>query len=245
MRRLILAALCALWPLTAAAQVATAGTPSEGESAGTTALSFSHTVPAGSDRLLTVGCASYDQPPTAVTFNTSESLTECASCAFNNGGERVSIWYRIAPTATTANIDVTFAASEEVVCGAVNFTGVDQVTPIGTGDTDGIASATTWDDPPSVSTSDSNGLVYTVIATFTAGTITPDAGQTEQWEEENAGARESGAGSTKAGGTGVVTNYTLTNNSSGAIAAMPINAAGGGGGGTPCTLTLLGAGKCG
>ncbi len=245
LRRLVFA-LALAWAVPASAQVAVSGSPGEVEVTGASTWTLSgFTVSSGSDRLLLVGVSSYDAIPNTVIFNTSENLTRIASCdATSVMGEHTSVWYLVAPTVTTANIVASYTGNEEGVMGALALTGVDSGTPVGTCGIDTINAETTFASPPSVSTSNSNGMVVAVMTAYQGGTITPSAGQTEQWEEENGAAAESGAGSTKAGGTGVTVNYTLSTASTGTLSAVPVNAAAGGGPVTPCTRALLGVGIC-
>lgn len=69
----------------------------------------------------------------SATFNTSESATSAGThLNINNSGGlgQMSIWYRVAPTATTANATVTITNSQGG--GALNlvvYSGVDQTTP--------------------------------------------------------------------------------------------------------------------
>ena len=107
------------------------------ESSSSSSLSISNT-PAGSDRVQICGVSAWNAEPTSVTFNTTEGHTK-----INAAGDATigfaNFWRRIAPTATTANTVVAFAAGEEVVAVALNLTGAHQTTPIT--DSDGSSSS--------------------------------------------------------------------------------------------------------
>lgn len=76
-----------------------------------------------------LGGGSFNAAPTSATFN-GNALTSHQQ--LNSSGDRAYQYYRVAPTVTTANAVVNFAAAEEVTFGVLNFAGVDQTTPLDT-----------------------------------------------------------------------------------------------------------------
>lgn len=98
-------------------------------------LTFSATVNAGSNRILFVCATARDGAAlSAVTFNTTETLTLAIEKDGGNG-LIASLWYRIAPTVTTANI--TIAGAGETFIGGVYtvLNGAKQTSPIEDTDT--------------------------------------------------------------------------------------------------------------
>ena len=93
----------------------------------------SHTVPTGSDRMLvvTVQCADGTKFASGVTWNTSENLTEFFDETNVGQGKLRNQGFRLlAPTETTADVVVTMDSGDKCAGSAVNFTGVNQGTPI-------------------------------------------------------------------------------------------------------------------
>jgi len=103
---------------------------------GASSYTFSHTVNSGSNQLLTVIVHAQDTAAinvTNVTFN-SDSMTEQIEVDHNDGTNHyvTSIWTLVNPDVTSANVQVTYSASvDRHVASAMNFTGVDQTTPVG------------------------------------------------------------------------------------------------------------------
>lgn len=135
--------------------------------------------PSGSDRLmvwyfstLSSGGGQYGDI-TAATFNTSESATDAGThLVLNNAGGigEFCIWYRVAPTATTANATCTINNSQ----GGTNqyiviYSGVDQTTPknaygttSGTGNSVALSITTTVDNSWVTGHTTNNGVSMTV-----------------------------------------------------------------------------------
>ncbi len=107
-------------------------TSSSKASAEALSLSWPHTVDTLSNRLLIVGVATADLNSVAsVTYGTLP-LTRLAQQLAPNDRARVELWYRLAPPSGTANINVAMVAKDEIVAGAMSYTGVHQTTPFGT-----------------------------------------------------------------------------------------------------------------
>src|SRR5439155_296465 len=96
-----------------------------------TPLTWSHTVAAGSNRLLIVGVSTGDIIAThdSVTYNTAPmtKITEVTGAS-----DRVSIWKLVNPATGTNSVVVTLSAAATVKGGATSWTNVDQTTPVGT-----------------------------------------------------------------------------------------------------------------
>ncbi len=97
--------------------------------------SFSHTVPAGSDRLLVVSVMTgSEQSTTSVTYN-SNPMTPAVAADYSSDGSQVSVFYQLlgSGSAITANVSISFTGSNPnpSVGLAYNYNGVDQSSPIG------------------------------------------------------------------------------------------------------------------
>ena len=176
------------------------GTITEAESSSTSSLSFAHEA-AGANRGLIVGVASYNAEPTGVTFD-SVAMTKEGSIKNTTNNDWTSLWSLIAPnTGTGKNVVVSFAAAEEVVAGAVSFTGVNQTDMANT-----YASGTGNTTAPSLTvTSEADAIVIDTLGFFNMDSASADTPQTERWKQINLNAFESGMGSTKAGASPSVT----------------------------------------
>lgn len=121
-----------LLPATSQAQITYVATVAGVTNPTTPATAFtipSVVVSAGSNRALVVTAASRTSAGcgiTGVTFNTSENFT--VGKAFDPGGDFcVEAWTLANPTATTANVVITFAATQsEVGAAAITLNGVKQ-----------------------------------------------------------------------------------------------------------------------
>jgi hypothetical protein len=156
MKKILLACLCALAiPIVlevraraAAPAIAFDAATSDAQGALATSRSTVFTVGAGTNRflLVVIGQATGTAAPTTVTWNTSESLTKVLDhFIFNSaadvicnyrfgtyGQSRASVWRLVAPTATTANVTITYAANTVWTHGILSLQNVDQTTPLGT-----------------------------------------------------------------------------------------------------------------
>jgi methionine-rich copper-binding protein CopC len=98
-----------------------------------TSATFSHTTPTGDDRLLVVivGIRG-DQSVSTVTYAGNSLTLAQATGSGASGGQRVEVWYRIAPTTGANNVVVTYAASVNPDnVSAMSYVNVDQTNPIG------------------------------------------------------------------------------------------------------------------
>ena len=110
-------------------------------------LTWSHTVAAGSNRLLVVEVSSLSDV-SSITYG-GVSLTELGSASRSS---YVNFWYLKEPTVGTANVVVTLTGSNRMVAGATNYTNVDQTNTWGT-----VATANSVGDTVSVNVSSAEG----------------------------------------------------------------------------------------
>ena len=175
-----------------------------------TTETLSHTVPAGSNRLLFVGIGLSAGTPgnvSGVTFN-GDPMTQAWNSLF--GVTRSFGYYLVAPDETTANIEVTFTGGvDEFAFGAVNFAGVDQGTPIGTPATGGTDTGTATVDVTSVANDVVIDCVHAVATSITVG-----AGQSSSspggWEVDNNSGTSSGSSTETASGASTTMSWTLS-----------------------------------
>jgi hypothetical protein len=141
-------------------------------------ITLSHTVGTGENRLLLVGVSLRDRTVTSVNYG-GVAMTLVGSRA--NGTNSIIYIYRLLnPTSGTANISVVLngAPGKGAAVGAIDYSGVDQSTPLGT-----FASASGWTSSPSLSVSSASGqMVFDVLSVRQTTALTPGAGQTERWD---------------------------------------------------------------
>lgn len=130
---------------------------------GTGTVTYSHTVSTGASVLI-VGVSMSSSGggaslPSGVTFN-GDALTLATSLDTNTRAS--SLWYRINPDITTANVVITPAHSNDkgVTSAAINFSGTDTTDPIGNVNTAGQSAGSFTSSTVSVtSTSASNWVI--------------------------------------------------------------------------------------
>ncbi len=209
----------------------TTGSTSSAATAGTqTSLSFSHTVAAGSDRLLMVVVTTNAEAATG-TAGIVNTVTYGGTPLTFVGGQtsggaptaganaRVEFWRLTAPAVGTANVVVNLVGGtgKEFAAGATNFTGVDQTTPLGT-----FSSANGVSTAASVTAAAAAGQVVLGGVSWdqTGGAITMGGGQTQLWQRN--GTWNNGAVSTEAGAASVTTSYSAGASQDWAVAMVPI-----------------------
>lgn len=220
-----------------------------GVGTGVTSITLtSFAVGAGSNRLLFVGVSQWkvsDTQPTAV-FNTTETLTahDNATVAEAPGTRRVTLLRRIAPSNATANVVVSWASSvDEAVVGATSWTGVDQVTPLGTA----VKNTGTTGTSSSVLVSNTSGdVVHDTIATDASSAASATANQTSRWRAIAASATTEGAGQSANGaGSDITSTWSTLNGNTNCFFAhigVAIKQSGGAAAAVQNYLSLLGAG---
>jgi hypothetical protein len=161
---------------------------SSAPASGSSSATFSHVVASGSDRILVVGTlgrsSDSNRVVTGVTYG-GNALTFLRADENGLGSGNISrteLWYRVAPTAGTADVVVTFtgAVTSVVAAAAMSFTGVDQASPIdaqGTHAENGVTSVTT-----DITTVADNAWALDFIFQSGGADLTAGAGQTERVE---------------------------------------------------------------
>lgn len=211
-------------------QVLAAITTGTSSSAGTgtittaTSLTWSHTIGSGSNGILLVNVAIYDDKAAvqvnSVTYG-GTSLTRLGSVA--GARTRAEMWYLKAPASGTANIVVTLSAAANFTAGATTFFNVDHTTPFGAPVT-GIGSG----DPSLTVASAPGELVVDVIADRDidgTGSVTVGANQSPLWVQwnGNTSADATGACSSEAGAASVTMSWTTTGGGAGEWAAVAVS----------------------
>ncbi len=189
-----------------------------------TNLTWSHTVGAGPDRVLVVGVSNHANTQVdGVTYG-GTPLTPIVSRPGGGNNTRASLFILVAPPPGPADVVVTLAGAEDVVGGAVSFTGVEPGTPVG-----GSASARGTGTLASVTIASAPGevVVDTVAARGNGMLITVGGGQNELWNRATGtlGTDVIGGGSTEPGAASVTMSWTLSASRSWAVAAASLRPA--------------------
>jgi hypothetical protein len=198
---------------------------------GGSSLTFSHTTPSGSNRLLVVGVSvnNDNRSVTGVTYN-GVALTR-AGTRSNDDDATAEIWYLVNPPVTTADVVVSLSgsigSSYGFVAAALPLNGVDQSTPVGTfqSSTGDSSSASL-----NVTSSSSGDFVLAVYASeqgSNSGSCTQGSGQTEYWDTRggSSGTTQLGCGMSKPGGGTVSFSISNSNSDHWAMGAVPIKSA--------------------
>lgn len=199
------------------------GTPSSDSDEGTLSVTFSHTTVAAKGKQLLVGVSFNNdgfEVVSTVTFNgVSLSLVIAHD---TDDDSRVELWRLQDPPVGTFDVVVTLdstpTSTAGFVCGAVQFSEVDSVTPVGaTASNDGDSAAN------SVTVSSNAGEVAIEVSGLENDTFTtPGAGQTTLWNilAGTDPKEQSGASSYKAGASPNVTlSWTNTDDKWSMLAA--------------------------
>jgi hypothetical protein len=197
-------------------------------------LSWSHTIAAGTSRVLIVGVSSYTNPVAAypavigVTYNgvaltrLNDPVTQPARSTDLSNGVEMFILKEPLPAAGTYTVAVSLNAGVEyAVGGSASFNGVNQTTPNRPFQSANGTSTT----PTVVVTSATNELVIDTVSTqFAGGTLVVGAGQTERWNGLTCfgGINSVGAGSTEPGAATTTMSWTQTNSVPWAIGAVSL-----------------------
>ncbi|MCA9012136.1 MAG: DUF4347 domain-containing protein, partial [Planctomycetaceae bacterium] len=193
------------------------GTVTSGLMNNGTSLTFSHTVAAGTNRVMFVEIAidGLGANVTSVTYG-GVALTQVGRGA---GNHAVEIWKLVNPTVGTANVVINFAGTTTAAAGATTFNGVDQTTPNGT-----FVSATGTSTTATFNVASAVGDVV-IDAQYWKGisTTTDGAGQTAQWGQGNA--TFLGGFTIEAGATTVTMSGTSGTSTQWEIAAVSVKAA--------------------
>jgi hypothetical protein len=172
-------------------------------------VSWSHTVGAGSDRILVVGISKRknDKTTNNITYGGVGGFTQVGSQIGSGTDHGVEIWYKLAPAVGTANIVVTLSGNVNAAIGAISFIGVNQTTPTGT-----FAGAGGTDASPIVNVSSAGGELVLGVLSISGdhGGITAGGGQTVRWSGSTGtgDSNEYGAGDTAPGASSVTMSWS-------------------------------------
>lgn len=169
----------------ASSTVATQGIVYTGKGADAT-LTYSATLAASTNGCLVVTVATNNgADPTGVTWG-GVALTKVAAGV---GNPRVTIWYKVAPAAATADIVVTPSAAIDTISSAQLYTGVHQATPVGTQST-GSGTASQGFNTEVLTTAQLNGMmVDACVINTTSDNVEPDSLQTSILEDSQVSIR--------------------------------------------------------
>lgn len=191
-----------------------------------TSFNWPHTV-SGNDRLLIVTPTNKSPGSTiasSITFNGINLTRQRIWGTFAGDQITTEIWTLVNPPTGTHNIVVTYPRSVEAVCGASSWTGVDQITPIG--NIVGAGSSGTTVTSNSVSSVPGETIVdFLTISASATTTATPAISQTQLWTTKGASllsASSSKAGAATTTSASTTTSWTLSDNQTSIILAVPI-----------------------
>ena len=199
------------------------GTVTSTQTTSAASLTWSHTVSAGSNRVLVVELAidGLGAPASSVTYG-GVALTQIGR---GTGNHAVELWALINPTVGTANVVASFSGTTAAAGGASTFNGVAQTigTAFGT-----FVSATGTGTTASVTASSAAGeqvidVLYWRNSPATSATL--GAGQTANWSQTNT--TMGGGSSLEAGATSVVVSSNLSGSVQWEIAAVSMKTAAG------------------
>jgi hypothetical protein len=185
--------------------VPVAGTACSGFGSFVTTVSFACTA-SGSDRFVTINVHWYADPAetiTSVTYaGSSTGITLIDSQAVTGATEVISAYRLIAPPTGSQTVAVNFSGLAKVAIGVIPYTGVNQVTPLGTAAKAGGSAATA-----TVTVTSATGeLVQDIVGVDQDDTLTVDGSQT-QHVLTGASSNDTGV-STEAGAAPVVVSWT-------------------------------------
>jgi PEP-CTERM motif len=194
--------IAAAAPAACRAQSITFDASSTGQVRAANTVSWSHTVGAGTNRLLVVGTGTEDNPITMSNSVVTGVTYGGAALTRVTGAQRISmdttagtenytdLWFMLNPPTGTANVIVNTAGTlDDLMGGAVSFANVRQQPREAVG---GMSVTTTTFSTLSatITTQTPNALVVDIgLHSTSNGTMTPGAGQTEAWDQSTAGAR--------------------------------------------------------
>jgi hypothetical protein len=187
---------------------------------GSTIFTVAHTTGSGYSRLMLVGISNKNKLINSVTYG-GTPLTWVGE-SISNGNAHMFIYRLVNPPTGTANVVVTLAANPDkgIVVGVSTFTGVNQITPLGT-----FASVEGKSTLASVNISSAAGeLVYDVVS-FRNATISASGGQTVLYNINSGGEVDGGGASTQPGGSTVTMSWTGASSQDWAIGGVSIKPA--------------------
>ena len=175
-----------------------------GTSASSSSITISLTVASNSNRIV-FGSISFSNNAVNISSMTyaAAAMTPVDELIANNSSTAVQ--RKTAPATGANNLVMTLTGSSSTNAGGgSSYYGVDQTTPLGTPVKNSSASG----NPSSTVTSAAGELVVDFLGDLGgSGTVTPDAGQTQRWQIEEAGTERSSS-SEEAGAASVVMSWT-------------------------------------
>ncbi len=190
---------------------------------------FSHVVAAGDNRLLAVAVMiRADEWVSSVTYLGDPLTLAKVQDGGDSDEQRVELWYLVAPPVGTADVVVSFASyvNPDGIA-AVNFTGVDQASPIGATEGDNAASGT--DATTEITTLNADSLIFGAVSARGGNTnpFGPGTDIDELWDDNTGSVTldDDGlwGGEREAPTAGVYTfNATLSNGNNWAIACLEL-----------------------
>ena len=136
----------------------------------------------------------------------AQSLTKIGT--MGAGKPRVELWQLVNPTAGTANVVITTAATGTIKAGVVTFSGVNPSTPYRTP----IVTGTGGSSPSSMSVPSATGeIVCDILGSDGSGNVTINSGQTQLWGLKGPAGDMSGVSSAKAGAVSVNMAWNISN----------------------------------
>ena len=170
-------------PTVAAAPSQTGTVSTNVDSSFHSSVTFSHITPSGDNRLLvvTVGIRG-TQSVSAVTYGGNNLTLATANGSGTTGGQRVEIWYLVAPDVGSADVVVTYTAGlNQSGVAAISYDGINQLSPIGA--TAGAVGLST-NPTVSISTNFTDTLIVGGVSARGGDTypFTPGSGTTELFD---------------------------------------------------------------
>ncbi len=193
----------------------------------TASLSWSHTVAAGSNRLLLVRTAHRDGNKTVSSVKYgSATLTKVAEQNGPGNQNKATLWFLVNPAAGTASVVVTLSGSVKVVAAATTLTGVRQTTPV---DSFVTSAAQSTSASRTVTSVPGDLVVDALAANGDALSAAVSGSRDVQWSggTGTAGGDVRSAGSTTGGASAVTMAWTLGASKPWALVAAVIKPASG------------------
>ncbi len=231
-------------PARAGASISFDAASSKASTTSISSLSWSHTLGAGTDRIVIVGVTAENTTATnaavsSVTFN-GVAATAVPNSLISGGGTGIietQLFYVLnssLPAPGTYTVQVTFHGSiQGAAVGAVSLFGVNQSAPESVAtkvDSSGADSIST-----SITTHTNGAWVVDAVGSGNSGTFTAASGQTLRWGIASSGS--TGASSTKAVATAGATTLSWTHSGANRLAHSLASFAPSAGGTANCTLT--------
>ena len=187
-------------------------------------LSWSHTVGTPNNRLLLVGISGGNGSSVRGVTYAGQPLTQ--RLVQNGPGNRIELWYLLAPPSGTANVVATLANAAPVVGGAASFTAVNQSRPFGES-----ASGSGQTSTASVNIADTTGdqVVFSMVAANEgANPVVVTGAETAAWNNGSGTASTDilGAAATGPGNESTVpVSYVLATSQPWALGAVALRPA--------------------